>query len=239
MGIIHTKCPHCGGDAGMQIFALQPDHKTTFRHTAGISAAATCPICRNPICARLQIDLHKIGMPPNRYAQANYIDDLIADFDNADTTPEAFGIEVVDIWPKLPDPDIPRHLPDAIEAKLLDAERSFHAHINTGAVSLYRSVIDLTAKSQLEEADLGTSGPLYVRLQKLGLNHVIPRAVGNWANEVRAIRNEMLHEESIIPDDDVAMIRSFALTYLRYAFELPGDVAEQKELALAIRSAAA
>ena len=115
-------------------------------------------------------------------------------------------------------------MPQVSEDKLLEAERSFASHIHTGAAGLYRSLVDTTTKKQLADNSLKEGGTLYERLKRLADNHVIPSAVAEWAHEVRVIGNDGLHEDATVSRDDAEMARSFALTYLRYAFELPGDI---------------
>jgi len=141
---------------------------------------------------------------------------------------ELSGYKVHGFWPKPPELELPRHLPDEFKAKLVEAEKSFAAQINTGAASLYRSLVDSTTKRQLTEAELKSAGTLQARIDRLAEKHVIPDTVATWAHEVRVIGNDGLHDEPIVSRDDAAMARSFALTYLRYTFELPGDVAARR-----------
>jgi hypothetical protein len=183
-------------------------------------AAASCPICLKPISAVLSFE--------KQYGIYNDMVAAVASFQKEPRTPETTGIKSVGIWPAAPKPEIPRHLPLDFNAKLLEAERSFAANINTGAAGLYRSLIDVTTKRQLVDANLNAGGSLKARIDKLAENHAIPKSVAEWAHEVRVLANEGLHEETTISREDAEMSRSFALTYLRYAFELPGDVAERR-----------
>jgi hypothetical protein len=66
------------------------------------------------------------------------------------------------------------------------------------------------------------------RIDRLADNHAIPKAVADWAHEVRTIGNEGLHEEMVVTPADAAVTRNFAQTYLQYAFELPGDIAARR-----------
>lgn len=137
---------------------------------------------------------------------------------------EAAHYVVPEFWPKPAELDIPRHVDQDLVDKLSEAERSYNANINTGAAGLYRAVVDTTTKKQLKAAGLAETGTLDARLKRLADNHIIPTSVADWGHEVRVIGNEGLHEEPVISRADAEMARSFALTYLRYAFELPGDV---------------
>jgi hypothetical protein len=149
---------------------------------------------------------------------------------NAQSDIESAKYEVRGFWPASKGPEIPRHLPPDFKAKLLEAEKSFAAQINTGAAGLYRSLIDATTKRQLTEAELKSAGTLQARIDRLAEKHVIPDTVAAWAHEVRVIANDGLHDEPTVSREDAEMARSFALTYLRYNFELPGDVAARRTI---------
>jgi len=141
---------------------------------------------------------------------------------------EAAHVVVGEIWPLKEEPSIPRHLPPEYVAKVFEAEKAHQAALPTAVAGLYRSLVDITTKRQLTEAGLDVKGVLMTRIDRLADNHVIPKAVAEWAHEVRSIGNEGLHEEMVVSPEDAAMTRNFAQTYLRYAFELPGDIVARK-----------
>jgi hypothetical protein len=87
---------------------------------------------------------------------------------------EAAKYIVAGFWPTPKEPEVPRHLPEEFKAKLLEAEKSYAASINTGAAGLYRSLIDSTTKRQLTEAELKSAGTLEARIDRLAEKHVIP-----------------------------------------------------------------
>lgn len=194
--------------------ATKPDVRSEF------VAAVVCPACAEPVCIRLQF-----GEFPKDYEG---MEELVDAFHESNRPPSAYNFTVLETWPVAPEPDIPRHLPAGIEAKLLEAERSYAAQLFTGAAGLYRSLVDLAVKEQIANAGLSEKGMLAARLDRLSENHIIPDAVAAWAHEVRAIGNEALHDELAVSEEDANAIRYFTLTYLRYAYELPGDIAERR-----------
>jgi hypothetical protein len=141
---------------------------------------------------------------------------------------ESHDATVAEYWPSPATPVIPRHLDKMDEAKLLEAEKAQANHLFTAAAGLYRSLVDTTTKKQLAEAGESERGTLEARLDRLAEKHVIPKAVADWGHEVRVIANEALHEAPTVSEEDAEAARNFAQTYLRYAYELPGDIKARK-----------
>jgi hypothetical protein len=51
----------------------------------------------------------------------------------------------------------------------------------------------------------------------------------SWAHHVRLEGNEALHDPEAFDEEDATPLRLFTETFLRYAFELPGEVSEYSE----------
>lgn len=182
--------------------------------------AVYCPACSQPVCARLRTESF-----PKEYDREEQNFEALAE---SNASSEAFGFKVISVWPVAPELDIPRHLPKGIETKLISAERCFAEKIFAPAATFYRTIIDLTTKDQAEGNEINPKTSLQQRLDRLCEKHVIPQTIADWGHEVRIVGNEAVHEETEISEQDTAMVRSFALTYLRYAYELPGDIAERR-----------
>jgi hypothetical protein len=217
------KCPHCGEKAAMPTFGLRIE-PYDIAISRGVKvealAAAHCPACGQPVCARLGSQSF-----PKEYNREEQNFEAFATSADAST---AFGFKVIDVWPKPPPPDIPRHLPIGIESRLLDAERCFVEKIFAPAVAFYRTVVDLTTKDQTGGTDINPKISLQQRLDRLCENHIIPQTIADWGHEVRVVGNDAVHDDEKISKEDAAAVRDFALTYLRYAYELPGDIAERR-----------
>lgn len=209
MPTLKRDCPHCGSQS--MTFTV-PWSTSLPGQNKAYSAVGICGGCGYPVAMLI----------------AHPVASTYPHLSGADIEQDRFGI--LRIWPQAPKPEIPRHMDSDLQKKLLEAEKSFNAHINTGAAGLYRSVVDITTKFQLREKGLPEGGTLDARLTRLSENHVIPRAVADWGHEVRVVGNEGLHEGPVVDRTDAEMIRNFALTYLRYAFELPGDIKERREI---------
>jgi hypothetical protein len=208
MATLTRDCPHCKDRNSS--FTIQWSAKWIKGDNFDQVAVATCGGCGKPICFQTRIA-----------AQIA----LTAIQGNIDSVS---GMIVGPTWPAKEQADIPRHLPPEYAAKIKEAEGAFLAKLPTAAAGLFRALVDTTTKRQLAEAELDTKGTLMARIERLAENHIIPKTVADWAHEVRTIGNEGLHEEMVITADDASMTRNFAQTYLRYAFELPGDVAARK-----------
>src|SRR5690348_8350715 len=115
-------------------------HPVKGAHT--FNGVGICGGCGNPVALRAT-NPHTNGEPSG-----------------ISTDIEAAKYSVTGFWPKPKAPEIPRHLPAEFKAKLLEAENSYAANINTGAAGLYRSLIDSTTRRQLTEAELKNAGTL-------------------------------------------------------------------------------
>jgi hypothetical protein len=209
MATLTRDCPHCKDKNSS--FTIQWSERWRKGDPFDQIAVATCGGCGSPICFKA------------RYLAGNT---ALTQFPaSIDAVPHMF---VGPIWPLKEEPSIPRHLPPEYVPKVVEAENANQAKLPTAVAGLYRSLIDITTKRQLTEAGLDVKGVLMARIDRLADNHIIPKAVAEWAHEVRSIGNEGLHEEMVVSLEDAAVTRNFAQTYLRYAFELPGDIKARK-----------
>jgi len=223
MSTLTRNCPHCAARPAM--FNIYRSDKVTLPATKDrltrrmsygdnrhvYACYAICIACQGPISFFCISPVHEGKIPTDFHGEI-----------------EGHNFSIPEFWPTPRQAEIPRHLPDELAQKLSEAERSFSGKIFTGAAGLYRSLIDSTTKRQLGDAALKTKDSLAARIDRLADNHVIPKIVADWAHEVRVVANDGLHEDALVNEEDATMARSFALTYLRYAFELPGDVQSRR-----------
>ena len=207
MATLTRDCPHCK-DKNSSFGIRWSEHWVKGGQHDQI-AVAVCGGCGRPVCFQVVSN------------GSTAVSVLKSSIDTA-------GFVIGPIWPLKEEASIPRHLPPEYVAKITEAENAFHAKLPTAAAGLYRSLVDTTTKRQLVEANLEVGGMLMARIGRLASNHVIPKAVADWAHEVRTIGNEGLHEEMVVTAEDATATRNFAQTYLRYAFELPGDIAARR-----------
>lgn len=87
---------------------------------------------------------------------------------------------------------------------------------------MYRSALDITTKAMPGvPKDLN----FYNRLKWLHENHHITQQMKDWADHVRVDGNEALHDPEEFEEADAKPLRLFTETFLRYVYELPGEVA--------------
>lgn len=87
---------------------------------------------------------------------------------------------------------------------------------------MYRSALDIATKSMPGVPDDLT---FYKRLVWLHEHHHITKQMKDWADHVRVEGNEALHDPEDYEEADAKPLRLFTETFLRYVYELPGEVA--------------
>lgn len=91
---------------------------------------------------------------------------------------------------------------------------------------MYRSALDVATKT-LE--GVPAKQTFYKRLEWLHDNRRITPDMWSWADRVRIDGNESLHDPEDFDEDDARPLRLFTEMFLRYMFELPGEVALFRE----------
>lgn len=129
---------------------------------------------------------------------------------------------ILETWPALRKSSAPNHVPSPIAKRFVEAEEAFARGSWNAAVAMYRSVLDIATKG-LPSVPVGQS--FYNRLQWLHENHRITPDMKDWADHVRVEGNEALHDPEEFIEDEARPLRLFTETFLRYLFELPGEVA--------------
>ena len=91
---------------------------------------------------------------------------------------------------------------------------------------MYRSALDIATKG-MEDAPKGLT--FFNRLGWLHDNHRITPDIKAWADHVRIEGNESLHDPDEFTEADAKPLRFFTEMFLRYVFELPGEVRAFRE----------
>jgi hypothetical protein len=85
---------------------------------------------------------------------------------------------------------------------------------------MYRSALDITTKGMTGIP----TGTFFKRLEWLHQNHGITPDIKAWADHVRVEGNAALHDPEEFAENDAKSLRFFTEMFLRYVFELPGEV---------------
>lgn len=191
-------CPHCRTEAvSFDARVLLP--------LGGIhgDVLARCGICYLPIAMRVAT---RTGMT----ASQNLLQGNLAD-----------SFHVQRVWPESEQLASPKHVPERVSRRFLEAEDNFARGNWTSAVSMYRSVLDIATKT-LDGVPEGQT--FFKRLRWLHEHHRITPAMKDWADHVRVEGNDALHDPEEFTEVDATPLRLFTEMFLRYMFELPGEV---------------
>jgi len=124
-------------------------------------------------------------------------------------------------WPTRSAAIAPPHTPDPVKKRFLEGEDAFRRGNWNSAVAMYRSALDIATKA-MDGVPKGAS--FFGRLQWLHKNNGITPDIRAWADHVRVEGNAALHEPEEFSEDDAKALRFFTEMFLRYVFELPGEV---------------
>lgn len=124
-------------------------------------------------------------------------------------------------WPSRSASAAPPHTPESVKRRFLEGEDAYRRQSWNAAVAMYRSALDIATKA-LEGVPQRLK--FYDRLQWLHENHRITPEIRSWADVVRVEGNEALHDPDDFSEEDAKPLRLFTEMFLRYVFELPGEV---------------
>lgn len=125
-------------------------------------------------------------------------------------------------WPVRSSSIAPEHTPPAVAKRFIEGEEAYNRGSWNASVAMYRSALDIATKG-LEGVPSGQS--FFHRLKWLHENHRITPDMKAWADHVRIEGNEALHDPEEFTQADAKPLRLFTEMFLRYVFELPGEVA--------------
>ncbi|QAT13873.1 DUF4145 domain-containing protein [Brevundimonas diminuta] len=202
MSVLVKSCPHCPADFSTFTLVWAGD-----RGGGRWAAAATCGSCRLPVGLFL---VHSHG---HSKSPMDHLGSVTPDY------------VVNGFWPKRPVTNAPQHVPPSVRKRFLEGEDAYHRKSWNAAVAMYRSALDIATKT-FEGIPKGT---FFKRLEWLHNNHHITPDMWSWADRVRIEGNEALHDPDDFTEDDAKPLRLFTEMFLKYVFELPGEVAAFRE----------
>ncbi len=164
-----------------------------------------CPNCKMPSCAT---------------ANKNNDFDLQSML-GKNASSDDFFLEIQNIWPKVPAPEIPESVPEPVRRVLLQAESNYFRpdHEDSAAI-MYRKALEVGLKKISPDLD----GTLARRIQKLSENGQLTQDLAQWANEIKNLGNDGAHEIESIDRSELQAMRGLVGMVLRYLFTLPEQV---------------
>lgn len=197
MAILQRNCPHCPADHVAFVIKWA-------EYVRGMwSAVAVCGACEMPVVFRTKCTA---GGSTNPTTLAANIEP---------------NWEVRKFWPQRASSSAPPHTPPAVAKRFMEGEDAYTRHSWNAAVAMYRSALDIATKA-MDGVPKGKT--FYNRLIWLHENHRITPEMKSWADHVRVEGNEALHDPEDFLEGDAKPLRLFTEMFLRYVFELPGEV---------------
>lgn len=199
MGLIQRDCPHCL--TARVAFSIPYSYsRNAEQHEFG--AIGVCAGCHKPISFLASNRVN--GLSPQQFSG------------NIEPT-----MCVLDVWPCTIASEAPPHTPPAVAKRFVEGEDAYLRGSWNAAVAMYRSALDIATKA----VDGIPRGTFYARLQWLHEHRLITPDMKDWADHVRVEGNDALHDPDEFTEDDAKPLRLFSEMFLRYMFELPGEVA--------------
>lgn len=195
MAVFTADCPHCGSNR--VAFDVMWGYQATGDYRVIISK---CGGCRMPLTAAFVAsgEIERIdGEIGNRYP-------------------------IVGTWPAAAELAAPAHTPRSVANRFVEGDDAFRRQRWNSAVAMYRSALDIATKAM---PDVPEGLTFYKRLIWLHEHNHITKQMKDWADHVRVEGNDALHDPEEYEEADARPLRLFTETFLRYVFELPGEVA--------------
>lgn len=89
---------------------------------------------------------------------------------------------------------------------------------------MFRKALDISIK----QLNPGGKGNLYNRIESLPQSVGVTEAMKAWAHEIRDLGNNAAHEGEPFKEDEAKNLYLFTYMFLRFAYTLPGMIAERK-----------
>lgn len=129
---------------------------------------------------------------------------------------------VIRTWPNIQEIEAPRYTPPQVSRRFIEGENAFSRGDWNASVAMYRSALDISTKG-LDGVPPKLS--FYERLKWLHSENRITSEMRDWADHVRIEGNEALHDPEYFEEKDASPLRLFTETFLKYIYEMPGEVA--------------
>ncbi|TIR23972.1 MAG: DUF4145 domain-containing protein [Mesorhizobium sp.] len=138
----------------------------------------------------------------------------------ADRNLNGQNVLIAPFFSRLPDTQLPNHIPQDVGKALTQAETNFlQAGHEEAAATMYRRALERALKA----THPGLPGALASQIKELVRTGVMPKAMGDWADEIRVIGNDGAHDDQVERSDLIAA-RGFCDAFLKYLITLPKEV---------------
>lgn len=146
--------------------------------------------------------------------------------------PTENGWRVKNVAPARRTEAAPLHTPDNIGSFYTQGLRALNRRDYDAAGMSLRKSIDVATKHLIRSASI-TEGAikknLAQRIDVLGENYLLTPQLVEWGHEIRLDGNEAAHDDVPYSKDDAEVLADFVEVFLRYAFQIPGMLAEKRK----------
>ena len=165
-------------------------------------------------CVRCQLGIFAVANPLAHAAPSNGYGDLAL-------TP---AFQIKEIYPKVPQPDVPEFLPENIERFYSEAlDNEIRENWNSCG-SMCRKVVDVATKNLGANPD----SKMRVRFQELESAKKITPDLAIWGQAIWKDGNDASHDSDPFSEEEAHQIRAFTELFLIYVYSLPGMLNERK-----------
>jgi hypothetical protein len=208
--IIKLRCPSCYNETGFIITCLDGYENAKEITLAGKThqlvhahCLCKCPNCKQVVLAKIETTL------------ANY-QNIQEALKNFHYTPTLSFINLLEYWPKPPEPYSHESLPDDLKIIYKDLQEILWLKKSPSiVVGGCRSVLECALN------ELGAEGKsIRDKIDDLFNKGVITKVLANWAHHIRIEGNTAIHEIKTTPEEANEIVE-FTKIFLIYTFELP------------------
>lgn len=209
---IKMLCPHCRHDATLQVTGIRmlPD-PAECGDAYGVTAFCGYEACRGPIAMKL--------FSEHEYVQA-------ASTGVRPSLPQSLTnvIEIAEVWPPQPTPDVPAFMHPSINGAFLEAEETRIGGQKRLSAIGYRTVIDLATKQISPPADATKIEMLGARLGRLSREGHLTPSIGEWAEHIGFLGNAATHDCDELSNSELDELANLTKATLIYLISLPEAV---------------
>ena len=136
-------------------------------------------------------------------------------------------VRVVAVLPHMPAYEAPEYVPERVEAAFKEGMLILKSKMWTPAAGAFRTALDRATKILWQQSEKNDNWPkdLSPRIQQLKAKLDLPKAIADWAHQVRIVGNEM-HDIDDVLEEDARDAGHFAELFLTYTFTLPKRLEE-------------
>lgn len=134
------------------------------------------------------------------------------------------AFDVLEIYPKIPSPDVPRFLPPNIEKFYRQALDNENRKNWDSCGAMCRKVLDVATKEKGADQNDG----MKKRLSFLQQNGILSPALVEWADAIWKDGNDASHDSDPFSPEEAQQIRSFTELFLMYVYTLPGMLKDRQ-----------